>query len=326
MKIACLGGGGCFGINFAKTAIEHGHEVIGCGRSPLRGDVFSLGVDRMGYRYRPFVVGADNEFIFEWLNEERPQVIVCYAAQGEGAASYKARHWKYFYRTNILGLAELTEMLLGVDWLERVVSVGTSEVYGSVHSASKEDAAPRPSSVYATSKLAFDYHLQAIAKHWKFPAVVVRPSNCVTPGQQLHRVVPKTFLLAMTGRKLALHGGGAALKSYLDAEDLSRAILLLSTKGEIGEIYNVGPDRPISIRKLVEYCAWCMDVTLEDVSSDVADRTGQDACYWIDSSKLKALGWAPVIPLTEAVQRVHDWVRWNIETLAPLPTDYEMRA
>lgn len=326
MKFAILGGGGCFGLNLARHLIGAGHEAIGCGRSALRGEAFTLGADRMGYRYRQFAVGPDSEFIVEWLKHERPDVVVNFAAQGEGAASYRARHWKFFYRTNVSALVELTEAFLEFDWLEAFVQVGTSEVYGGVAEPAREDAPLRPTSPYAVSKLAFDLHLQSIAKLFGFPAVIVRPSNCLTVGQQLHRIVPKTFVSAMTGRKVPLHGGGEAQKSYLDATDLSRAILLLAEKGAPGEIYNCGPAVPTSIRKLVALCAASIGRGIEDVSEDVPDRTGQDSVYWLDSTKLRALGWAPTINLGEAIDAVRDWVANYLDVLKNLPLDYEMRA
>ena len=285
-----------------------------------------MGAEAKGLRYKPLCLGKDNEFLVEWLQEEKPEVIVNFAAQGESVASFKARHWKYFYRTNVDALVELTESLLGQKWLKKFIQVGTSEVYGSVNKAASEESALRPSSPYAVSKLTFDLHLQSIAKTFGFPALVVRPSNCMTPGQQLHRVVPKTFVLGLTGRKLQLHGGGAAKKSYMAADDLSKAILLLVEKGELGEVYNAGPDEPVSIRKLVEACANAMAEDFDSVVQMVADRTGQDSCYWLDSTKLKKIGWKVETTLEQAVDEVYRWVDLNIGELSRLPLDYEMRA
>jgi dTDP-glucose 4,6-dehydratase len=326
VKLAITGGGGPFGLNLARMAIAHGHQVVGCGRSALKGEAFTLGTDRMGYRYRVFSIGPDNEFIADWLEAERPDVIVNFAAQGEGAASFKARNWKYFYRTNVEALVELTEMLQGRSWMKRFIQVGSSEVYGGVSTAVAEDAPARPSSPYASSKLCFDQHLECIAKTWGFPGLVIRPSNCITVGQQVHRVVPKTFILAMTGRQLALHGGGAAAKSYMDAADLSSAILLLAERGAAGEVYNAGPKAPIKVRDLVELCARCMGKDLDEVASDVPDRTGQDACYWLDSTKLRGLGWQPQVSLPMALEAMHCWVRQHLDVLKALPLEYEMRA
>lgn len=326
MKYAILGGGGCFGLNLARFLLAAGHAVIGTGRSGLRGEEFTLGTERMGYRYRQFAIGPDNVFLIDWLERERPDVIVNFAAQGEGAASFKARHWKYFYRTNVEALVELTEILLDRPWLKRFVQVGSSEVYGGVLAPADEAAPIRPSSPYAVSKAAFDMHVVSIAKAWGFPGLVVRPSNCITPGQQVHRVVPKTFILGLTGRKLELHGGGAAAKSYMAATDLSRAIAILAEHGKPGEIYNAGPDDPVTVKNLVGMCAEAMGKELGDVATVVADRTGQDSCYWIDSRKLQTLGWHVQVPLAVAVLQMHRWVRDHIDALKVLPLEYEMRS
>lgn len=330
MKFAILGGGGCFGLNLARHLLAQGHPVIGCGRSALRGPAFSLGAEALGYRYKVYQVGPDNEFIVQWLEQQRPDVIVNFAAQGEGAASYRARHWKYFYATNTGALVDLTERLHESQgrqpWLTRFIQVGTSEVYGSVEDPAAEDAPLHPTSPYAVSKLAFDLHLQSIARTWGFPGLIVRPSNCLCAGQQLHRVVPKLFLHALTGRKLPLHGGGLARKSYLDAQDLSRAIELLALVGEPGAIYNCGPAAPVSIAGLISLCAASLNRAFDDCVETVPDRTGQDSVYWLDSARLNALGWEPVIGLPQAVQRVHRWVEDHLDALRDMPTDYEMRA
>jgi dTDP-glucose 4,6-dehydratase len=327
MKICILGGGGCFGLNLARHALELGHEVFGIGRSPLKGEAFTLGATRMGYRYWNYAIGPDTEFIMELLDREKPELIVCFAAQGEGAASFRpAHHWKHFYRTNAVGLVELTEHLSTREWLRLFIQVGTSELYGSVESPSKEGDPLIPTSPYAASKAAFDMHLLSIAKVLKFPGLIVRPSNCYTPGQQLHRVIPKAFLYGLTGRRLPLQGGGRSRKSYLDAKDLSRAIMTLSECGVVGEAYNCGPEEPTSIRRVLEMCAQCLALRFDQLVEEAEDRVGQDGCYWLDSSKLKALGWAPEVPLLGGLAWMHEWVETYLTDLLDLPVDFRMRA
>lgn len=327
MKLCILGGGGCFGLNLARHALAGGNQVIGIGRSPLKGDAFTLGALEMGYRYWAYSVGPDTEFIMDLLQAERPQVIVNFAAQGEGAVSFNPpKNWKYFYRTNAVSLVELTESLFNKDWLGRFIQVGTSELYGSVDSPSREGDPLKPTSPYAASKAAFDMHVMSIAKVLKFPGLVVRPSNCYTPGQQLHRVIPKAFLCGLTGKKLKLEGGGKSRKSYLDAEDLSKAILLLAAKGEVGEAYNCGPDLPVSIRRVLELCAQCLGLRFEELVEEAPDRIGQDGCYWLDSSKLKSLGWKPETSLPSGLSKMHEWVKTYLSDLTNLPTQYRMRA
>ena len=118
-----------------------------------------------------------------------------------------------------------------------------------------ESSPYRPNSPYAASKAAFDMHLLSIHNTLKFPMNIIRPSNAYGPGQQLHRVIPKAILFGLTGRRLPLHGGGRAEKSYIHSRDLARAILLVADKAPLGTVYNAGPAEPTSIRRVVELVA-----------------------------------------------------------------------
>lgn len=333
MKFCLLGGGNPYALNLARHLITNGHDVFGIGRSSLKRGAFSLeNVGWVGetkqewpYRYHVYSIGPDTEFVMDLLNEEEPEVIVNFAAQGEGQASFKTSNWKHFFKTNSQHLVELTEHLAYAGTMERFIQVGTSELYGSVEAASDELAPIRPTSPYAASKAAFDLHLLSIAKTCGFPAIVIRPSNAYCPGQQLHRVIPKVMLCGMSGEKMQLHGGGASRKSYLHADDLSRAILLLATEGKVGEVYNCGPKEPISIRKLVEFCAVTMGKSFEDVVEVVGERTGQDGCYWLNSDKLRALGWNDSIKLGLGLRGMLNWIE-NHPELREMPTAYRLRA
>src|SRR6266511_2959827 len=162
-----------------------------------------------------------------------------------------------------MGLSRLTEELMARDYLERFIQIGTSELYGSMDVPAKETTPIQPTSPYAASKAAFDMHLMAIHKVLKFPMNIIRPSNAYCPGQLLHRVIPKAVVCGLTRRKLPLHGGGRAEKSYIHARDLARAIHLVAQRAPLGSVYNCGPLKPISIRALVETVARVMGIPLE---------------------------------------------------------------
>ena len=214
---AILGGGGSFGIHAAFYLLDHAEptKVLGIGRNPLRSSAFSLGIDqRPRYEYHARHITYELDLLLELLDREKPQVIVNFAAQGEGAVSWK-HSWRFF-ETNSMALARLSEELMKRDWLERFIQIGTSEMYGSVDHATKEDEPIKPSSPYAASKVAFDMYLLSVAKFMKFPMNILRPSNAYCPGQLLHRVVPKAVLCGLTGKKLPLHGGGRAEKTKRD--------------------------------------------------------------------------------------------------------------
>src|SRR3990172_6380744 len=294
---AILGAGGSFGIHTAFYLLDHADpkKVIGIGRTPLRPEPFSLNVEkRKNYEYHAYHVNYEMDSVMELLDKERPQVIINYAAQGEGAVSWK-KSWRFF-ETNSMALAKLSEELMKRDYLERFIQIGTSELYGSVNFAAKEDTPIQPTSPYAASKAAFDMYLISVHRYLKFPMNIIRPSNAYCPGQLLHRVIPKTVVCGLTGRKLPLQGGGRAQKSYIHARDLARAIHLVSEKAPLGAVYNAGPAEPTSIRRVVELCAQALGMPFGQLCEMAPDRLGQDSRYWLDSSAIKRdVGWEPPI-------------------------------
>ena len=287
---------------------------------------FSLGIDkREGYEYHAYHITYELDLLLKLLDREKPDVIVNFAAQGEGAVSWE-NSWRFF-ETNSMALARLSEELMKRDWLERFIQIGTSEMYGSVSHATKEDEPIKPTSPYAASKVAFDMYLDSVFRFKKFPMNIIRPSNAYCPGQLLHRVIPKAIWCGLTGHKLPLQGGGRAEKSYIHARDLGRAIHLVAEKAPFGVTYNAGPALPTSIREVVERCAKALGMPFEDLCEMAPDRLGQDSRYWLDSSRIKQdLGWEPQIGWDEGLAEMVQWGKTYIDQIRDWPTSYTMRA
>lgn len=325
---AILGGGGSFGIHAAFYLLDHANpnKVIGIGRNPLRPEPFSLNIEgRDGYEYHARHVTHEMDLLLELLDKEKPEVIVNFAAQGEGAVSWK-HSWRFF-ETNSMALARLTEELMSRDWLEHFIQIGTSEMYGSVDRAVTEDEPIKPTSPYAASKVAYDMYLMSVSQFLKFPMTIIRPSNCYCPGQLLHRVIPKAIWAGLTGHKLPLHGGGKAEKSYMHARDLGRAIHLIAERGPKGEIFNAGPKNPTSIREVVERSAKALDIPFEQLCEVTGDRLGQDSRYWLDSTAIKnAVGWEPEVDWDEGLAEMVEWGKRYLDDIRDWPTDYTLRA
>lgn len=322
MKIAILGSGGCFAQNFARHLEILGVECFGIGRSGPKPAPFWLLPP--GFRFWELHLVTQLTSVMAVLDTLRPDVIVCFAAQGEGAASF-GEHAPDFFRTNTWALARLVVELRERTYLKRFVNIGTSELYGSTEKPAKETDPLKPASPYAISKAAFDQYLETVFKIHGFPMNIVRPSNCYTEGQQLYRVIPKAIVCALSGKRLPLHGGGKAQKSYMHAEDLSRAVLDVIEKAPLGKVYNVAPSRPVSIKAVVGYVAEACGVSFEELAEEVPDRVGQDSKYWLDSTEIaRDCGWTQTINLPRGIERVVGWVRKYPELLE-MDTAYQHR-
>lgn len=326
-KYLILGGGGSFGIHTAFHLLQSADpiKVIGIGRNPLRSEPFALGIQNQP-RFEYFSRHLTYEFdlLFEILDREKPEIVINFAAQGEGAVSWK-NSWRFF-ETNSVSLSKLCEELMKRDWLERFIQIGTSEMYGSVNHPVGEEEPIKPSSPYAASKVAFDLYLVSVFKNLHFPMNIIRPSNAYGPGQLLHRVIPRAIWCGLTGNKLPLQGGGRAEKSYIHARDLARAIKLVANAAPLGEIYNVGPKIPTSIRDVVERTSTALGMSFSELCEVTEDRMGQDSRYWLDSSKIeRELGWTPSIDWDEGLMEMVEWGRKYYDQIKNYPVEYVMR-
>lgn len=328
MKYCILGCGGSFGIHTAKYLLENSdpEKVIGVGRNPLRPQVFSLNItDYPKFEYKALHIYYEQDFLLELLDKEKPDIIINFSAQGEGAVSWK-NSWRFF-ETNSTALVKLVEQLSKRDWVKQFIQIGTSEMYGSVKKPSLETDPIIPTSPYAASKVAFDMYLISAYKFLKFPMNILRPSNAYCPGQLLHRVIPRTIYSILAGKKLPLQGGGVSKKSYIHATDLARAIDILTKQNNIvGEVFNIGPKEPTSIRDVVKFTCKSMGVKFEDCVEITEDRLGQDSCYWLNSEKAeKILGWKQIIDWEEGLRTMKDWSEKYKEEIIRQSTDYIMR-
>src|SRR5258706_7103350 len=103
-------------------------RVVSVGRNPLRPEPFSLGIEHeKNFEYHAYHLTYEIDLLLELLDRIKPEVIVNYAAQGEGAVSWK-HSWRFF-ETNSMALARLFEELMKRSWLERFIQIGTSEMY-----------------------------------------------------------------------------------------------------------------------------------------------------------------------------------------------------
>lgn len=143
-----------------------------------------------------------------------------------------------------------------------ILIASSSEVYGkSTHSPFREDddVVYGPTTVsrwsYAFSKAIDEFLALAYSSQRGLPAVVVRFFNTVGPRQvgDYGMVLPRFVRAALRGDPLEVHGDGSQSRCFCDVRDVVGALpLLLDRPAAYGKVFNVGSDRPISIRELAD--------------------------------------------------------------------------
>lgn len=115
---------------------------------------------------------------------------------------------------------------------------------------------------------------------------------------------------ALEGRDIELHTDGAGLTNVCYLADAARALLLLATKGEAGEAYNVAnAQASMTIRQMAEVVA--RDVaggTINVVVNPPPDLESRGyappSSYRLATDKIRALGWEPHYGMAEMYRRM----------------------
>lgn len=323
-KIAVIGSNSFSGSDFIDLLLDdEGNEVIGISRSPEKSALFLPYKRRQtaSFRFYQMDLNRDTNRIVEALDSFEPEYIVNFAAQSEVAPS-----WEYpeqWFETNVVALARLANALKDRKYLKRYVHISSPEVYGACEGKVTETAPLNPSTPYAASKAAADLFLFTLVKNFQFPLVMIRSTNVYGAHQQLFKIIPRTVIFLKAGKKIELHGGGTAIKSYIHIRDVSRGELVALEKGQFGSIYHLSPDGGYAVRDVVRMICDRMERDFETATVTVGERLGQDAAYVIDSSRSREeFSWAPIVSLEEGLSGVVDWVESNWKQIQQEALEY----
>lgn len=222
-----------------------------------------------------------------------------------------------FVRTNIAGVQVLLDVAR-TQSVRRFLHIGTDEVYGSIAEGSFTEGDPlEPNSPYAASKAAADLLCRAYFVTHGVPVIVTRSSNNYGPYQFPEKVLPVFITNLMNGANIPLYGDGANVRDWTFVEDNCRGLLTVLDHGTEGEIYNLGAHNEVPNVEMAHRLLEMFGVGEEKIDH-VPDRPGHDLRYSIDTAKVRALGWAPGVPLDEGLERTVVWFRENEDWWRPL--------
>ena len=104
----------------------------------------------------------------------------------------------------------------------------------------KETTAYAPSSPYSASKASSDHLVRAWNRTYNLPTLITNCSNNYGPFHFPEKLIPLVILNALQGKPLPIYGRGHQIRDWLYVEDHARALVLVATKGEVAETYNIG--------------------------------------------------------------------------------------
>lgn len=307
------GGAGFIGSNFVHHVVRHtdDHVVVAdkLTYAGNRASLASLPEDRVS-----LVVGdiADAALMDGLIADA--DVVVHFAAESHNDNSLD--NPRPFLDTNIIGTYTILEAARRHG--TRLHHVSTDEVYGDLElddpARFTESTAYNPSSPYSSTKAASDMLVRAWVRSFGVQATISNCSNNYGPYQHVEKFIPRQITNVVRGIRPKLYGSGTNVRDWIHADDHSRAVLTIIEKGRIGETYLIGADGEKDNKSVVELILALMGQPA-DAYDHVADRSGHDLRYAIDSTKLRTeLGWTPVYDDFEA--GLAATIEWYVENEA----------
>ena len=312
------GGAGYVGSHAVKALRQAGHEVV----------VY----DDLSAGHRHAVLGAkliegniaDVSAVRKALRDTAATAVMHFAAWLIVPDS--VRDPAGYYRNNVIGALGTLEAM-AAEGCRRFVFSSTCAVYGEPTETPLRETHPtRPINAYGQSKLAIEHALPHFERAYGIRSVCLRYFNAAgaDPDGELGEdhapeihVIPRAFEAALGGRPLELFGedyptpDGTCLRDYVHVTDLAdahvRALRWLADGGVSGT-YNVGTERPSSVRQVI---AAVEAATGRNVAWRSAPRRpGDPAVLYASAERIRAdFGWMPQRPDLNTI--VADAWRWH---------------
>jgi nucleoside-diphosphate-sugar epimerase len=213
-----------------------------------------------------------------------------------------------------------------------LVLASSSEVYQTPQVVPTDETAPlcvpdvlNPRYSYGGGKIICELLAVNYGRH-RIPRVLIfRPHNVYGPDMGWEHVVPQFALrLADLHRRqpagvlpFPIQGTGAETRAFIYIDDLVAGVLCVLEKGEPLGIYHIGNDVEVPVAELAKAVALYYGREITVVPGEL--RAGGTLRRCPDIGKIRALGFAPRVPLHEGLAAT---VRWYDENRHRRPVQH----
>ncbi|MGH2611604.1 MAG: dTDP-glucose 4,6-dehydratase [Rhabdochlamydiaceae bacterium] len=319
MKILVTGGMGFIGSHFIRRVLCYP-------------DIQILNLDNLVNSKRSTLSDLEmgNNSSYQWLYQDindpafglytlmtkfQPNCIIHFAAEAHVDVSIISP--AKFIQTNVVGTHNLLQAALlyknNITNDFMFIHVSTDEVYGSLALDSvdcwNEDSSYDPHSPYAASKAASDHIVQAYHDTYGLNTIITHCCNNYGSHQTIDKFIPKAIIYLMQGKKVPIYAQGENIREWIHVEDHCEALwhLIKYPYWSLGAKYNIGSGYELSNKALVNIMGVLIDRKEEELYEFVEDRPGHDLRYFLDSTKMRSLGWKPKIDFIDGLRDTINW-------------------
>jgi len=310
VRFVVTGAAGFIGSNLVDRLLAGGHDVVGY-------DNFSTGQRRFlqGALASPRfnLVEADTLDTVALANATRGADFVFHLA-ANADVRFGTEHPRKDLEQNTLATFNVLEAMRTND-VRRMAFASTGSIYGEPDVFPTPEDAPFPvqTSLYGASKLAGEGLIQAYCEGFGFSACIFRFVSILGERYSHGHVFDFSRSLRLDPNTLTVLGNGLQRKSYLYVQDCLDAMLLAIERTATGVgIYNLGTDEYCQVNDSIKWITERIGVHPK-LAYTGGDRgwVGDSPFIFLDTGRIRALGWRPKVTIREAIERTLDYLRAN---------------
>ena len=195
--------------------------------------------------------------------------------------------------------------------LKKYLYIGSSDEYGLNKSPQKETYREMPNSAYSFAKMSSAHFLQMISRSEKFPSSIVRIFLTYGPGQKENRFIPQIIQGCLKNIKFNT-SSGRQIRDFCYIDDVVSAInMILLSKKSTGQVYNIGSNKPIKIKKVVQIIRSIIKKGIP-VYGSFTLRKNENIKLFPNIDKIsKEIGWKPKFTLYEGLIKTIEYLKKN---------------
>ncbi|TAK86054.1 MAG: NAD-dependent epimerase/dehydratase family protein [Betaproteobacteria bacterium] len=199
--------------------------------------------------------------------------------------------------------------------IRRIAFSSTGSVYGEPDVFPTPENAPFPvqTSLYAASKLSGEALISAYCEGFGFQSFIFRFVSILGERYTHGHVFDFYKQLWQDPTRLRVLGNGKQRKSYLYVQDCIDAMLLAMEKSSAKvNIFNLGVDDYCEVDNSIQWICEALGArpTIEYTGGD-RGWIGDSPFIFLDTNKIRSLGWSPKLSIREGVVNTVNFLRAN---------------
>jgi UDP-glucose 4-epimerase len=301
VRLFITGVSGFVGAATLGAALQAGHEVA----APVRPGGSAERLAPFEGQYRRLDLDLrDSENVAAAMVEFRPDVVLHLAWWG---VANSARFDRRQVTDNIETACMLTEAA-ATSGARAFIGVGSQGEYGA-GSTMREDALPRPTSLYGASKVSAFFLTRQLAEQAGLRHAWLRLFSVYGPGDNDSWLIPMLIIEMLAGRRPRTTLGAQAW-DWLHVDDVARALLAVAAAPAAAGLFNLGSGRAVLVKSVIERIRDLAAPGMELVYGEIPYRPDQVMHMQADISRLTAAtSWTPTIPIEEGLANTVAWYR-----------------